>query len=344
MKKVGVCGHFGKNQINGQTIKTKEVTKELVKQLGRDQVMKVDTSEWRHKPHILIFNLIKLLRKCENIVVFPAHNGVRVFIPLLSILNYFSKRRLHYVVIGGWLPEMVDIKKYLKPHLRRFEKIYVETNILKVKLLMKGLSNVEVMPNFKASDPSSIVEANLNLEKPYQFCFFARVIPDKGIEDAIDAIHVVNSKAKEKVCHLDVFGPINEEYRLRLNEIISSSNEDVEYKGVLSPQKTGTVLQKYYMQIFPTKFYTEGLPGSIIDSYFAGLPVLASKWESFHDVIVEGETGVGYAFNDSIALLRKLEWVIQNPDKIYQMRQKCQTKALQYSSDVVSKILIANLK
>ena len=45
MKKVCVIGHFGfgKELLNGQTIKTKTVTIELEKQLGKDQVVKIDT-------------------------------------------------------------------------------------------------------------------------------------------------------------------------------------------------------------------------------------------------------------------------------------------------------------
>ena len=54
------------------------------------------------------------------------------------------------------------------------------------------------------------------------------------------------------------------------------------------------------MQIFPTRFTTEGIPGSIIDSYYAGVPVLASKWNSFDDVIEDGKTGVGL----SLAIMR----------------------------------------
>lgn len=45
MKKVCVIGHFGfgENLLNGQTIKTKIVTKELDKQFGADQVVKIET-------------------------------------------------------------------------------------------------------------------------------------------------------------------------------------------------------------------------------------------------------------------------------------------------------------
>ncbi len=50
MYKVGVCGHFGgeKNLLNGQTVKTKLLTKELRLALGTQDVNIVDT-QWVEK-------------------------------------------------------------------------------------------------------------------------------------------------------------------------------------------------------------------------------------------------------------------------------------------------------
>ena len=44
MKLVGIIGHFGfgLNMLNGQTIKTKIVTKALEDRFGNDEVLKVD--------------------------------------------------------------------------------------------------------------------------------------------------------------------------------------------------------------------------------------------------------------------------------------------------------------
>lgn len=49
MYKVGVCGHFGseKNLLNGQTVKTKLLTKELRLALGTQDVNIVDTHGWK---------------------------------------------------------------------------------------------------------------------------------------------------------------------------------------------------------------------------------------------------------------------------------------------------------
>ena len=45
MKKVCIIGHFanGENLLNGQTVKTKIVTKEIIKNLGKNSVSCIDT-------------------------------------------------------------------------------------------------------------------------------------------------------------------------------------------------------------------------------------------------------------------------------------------------------------
>ena len=45
MKKIAVIGHFGfgTESLDGQTVKTKIVTNELQRQLGEEQILRIDT-------------------------------------------------------------------------------------------------------------------------------------------------------------------------------------------------------------------------------------------------------------------------------------------------------------
>ncbi|WP_333575700.1 hypothetical protein [Faecalibacillus intestinalis] len=114
-KTVCIIGHFGfaKNLLNGQTVKTKIITKELEKQLGKEEVLKIDTHGGKKKMLQLIFQLPVTMKNVKNIIMMPAHNGIRFFAPLLVFFNSFFHIKLHYVVIGGWLPEFLENKKTL---------------------------------------------------------------------------------------------------------------------------------------------------------------------------------------------------------------------------------------
>ena len=84
MKKVCVIGHFGfgENLLNGQTIKTKIVTKELDKQFGADQVVKIDTHGGAKSLPSVVFQMIKAFIKCDNIIIFPAHRYLYHYVTL----------------------------------------------------------------------------------------------------------------------------------------------------------------------------------------------------------------------------------------------------------------------
>ena len=86
MKKVAVIGHFayGMEYLDGQTIKTKIVTEELQKQLGDEQVGKTDTHGGIKTLFKAPFHAFNALKNSKNVIIFPAHNSLRVYAPLLS--------------------------------------------------------------------------------------------------------------------------------------------------------------------------------------------------------------------------------------------------------------------
>ena len=159
MVKIGICGHFGKkkNLLNGQTIKTKTLTEEIIKHFGPQLVKTVDTHGWRQNSISLVVNCYQLINKAENLIILPAHNGIKVFAPLFMLLNKVFNRKLHYVVIGGWLSELLEKNQRLKNQLNKFEGIYVETDVMVKSLQEIGLENVRHLPNFKHLD---ILEEN----------------------------------------------------------------------------------------------------------------------------------------------------------------------------------------
>lgn len=345
MKAVCVIGHFGfgKNLLNGQTIKTKIVTTELEKQFGTDQVVKIDTHGGIKSLPSVVFQMIKAFIKCDNIIIFPAHNGIKIFVPLCNSINVFFHRRLHYVVIGGWLPSFLKDKNNLKKGLTKFRKIYVETSILKNSLHEVGLDNVTILRNFKDINPIKEKDLNMNIVKPLNICTFSRVMKEKGIEDIVNAVIEVNEKYKETSYTLDIYGQVDEQQTNWFDELQKSFPSYVKYRGMVQFDKSVEILKDYFFLAFPTRFYTEGIPGTILDAYAAGIPVLASKWESFNDVVDDGSTGIGYEFADYKDLKQKLEYIYENPNEIIALKNLCIEKAEEYLPQVAIKALMDEL-
>ena len=345
MKAICIIGHFGfgKEMLDGQTVKTKTVTAELERQLGADQIVKIDTHGGARVLPRGILQAYKGFRHCKNIIIFPAQNGIRVFAPLCAVLNRHFHRKLHYVVIGGWLAEFLKEHGRLKKALKQFSGIYVETNTMKQALQTSGLANVVLMPNFKDIRVLSESELVYSKGEPYRLCTFSRVTPKKGIEDACRAVMSINSSAGRTVFALDIYGPISKEDGAWFASIRSEFPAYIRYMGAVPYEKSVEVLKDYYALLFPTRFYTEGIPGTMLDAYAAGIPVISACWESFSDIVDEHAVGLGYAFGDIQDLIRILTDVAESPEVLNAMKPTCIQKARRYRPEVAAAILLNHL-
>jgi glycosyltransferase involved in cell wall biosynthesis len=112
---------------------------------------------------------------------------------------------------------------------------------------------------------------------------------------------------------------------------------------VIEQEKSTNVLKDYYLLLFPTHYKTEGLPGSIIDAYTAGVPVIASRWQGFSDVILEGITGFGYEMKNQKELNNILVNLIDD-SLVNIMRLNCIQEAQKYTPKNAISVLVDKLK
>lgn len=345
LKRVSVIGHFGFGEIHlgGQTVKTKVITKELEKRLGEDQVKKYDTHGGKRVLLRMLARALNALRNSENVVMLPAHGGVKFFAPVLTWFNFLYKRKLFYIVIGGWLPEYLKTKPVLRHCLKKFNGIFVETNTMQKDLQELGFENVYVMPNCKELRILPSEGLTYSIEEPYRLCTFSRVMKEKGIEDAVKAVKLVNGRRNRTVYTLDIYGQIDEEQKEWFEKLQVQFPECVRYCGVVGYDKSVETLKDYFALLFPTKYFTEGIPGTIIDAYAAGVPVISSRWGNFSDIIEEGTTGFGYEFNNNEELIQILERVLADPRLILNMKKSCLEESKKYLPETVLELLVEKL-
>ncbi len=341
-----ILGHFGEgiNLLNGQTVKTRIIAEELQNQLGEDQVQKIDTHGGWKTLLKAPFQVLKALKKSKNVLIFPAHNGLRIYAPLLSFFKHFFKgRKLHYVVIGGWLPEFVSKRKRLAKTLKKFDGIYVETNTMKKALEAQGFENIYLMPNCKKLTVISEDELVYPEGTPYKLCTFSRVSKKKGIEDAVKAVRSVNNSFGFKAFTLDIYGQVDYEQVEWFNELQSSFPEYIKYKGCVAFDKSVEVLKNYFALLFPTYYEGEGFAGTLIDAFSAGLPVIASDWK-YNPEIVNECVGYVYPAKDCAALTAVLKSVLENPDSLIGKKRICLEEAAKYDINSALKELINQME
>jgi glycosyltransferase involved in cell wall biosynthesis len=344
-KTVGMIGYFarGKSKSGGQEAKTWSIAQELDNIYGKKDVVKVDTLNWKKHPLKLLTQLIWIGNNCKNVVMLPAQKSVRVFTPILLAVKRFSGTLIHYAVVGGWLPVMTEKHTNLRSWLKKVDYIYVETSSMKCALENQGFNNVVVFPNFKHIEPLLYRDLPTGYKEPFKLCFFARVTQKKGLEDAVRAVIRLNEKYKKTIYKLDIYGPVQGGEEQWFRDLKKMFSEDIEYKGFVEPNESVRILRNYFGLVFPTHFKTEGIPGTILDAYAAGVPVIASRWDNCRDLLDEGTTGYSFELGSEKALEEILEDIYERPDRFIAMKKNCIDKANRILPENIIKIMVDNM-
>ncbi len=339
--RIGILGHFGigLTLLNGQTVKSNNLADALEKYTDIE-VRKIDSHGWTRAPFRLLNSIKTAFRDCDAVIMLPAHNGVKVFSPLLLHYRKKYKKKIFYDVIGGWLPKLVSENRGLAKSLKKFDGIWVETSTMKKKLEELGFDNVVTVPNFKELSPISAEELVADKSEPYRLCTFSRVMKEKGIETAANVITDINEKLGHTVFELDIYGQVDSAQTEWFDELKARFPEYIRYCGCVDSSKSVEMLRSYFALLFPTHFYTEGIPGTIIDAYAAGIPVISARWESFADVIDDGETGIGYSFDDTSSFEKVLTDVAADPGRLNRMKAAALKKSDEFlTSRVVGELI-----
>jgi glycosyltransferase involved in cell wall biosynthesis len=122
--------------------------------------------------------------------------------------------------------------------------------------------------------------------------FFARVMREKGIFEAIELAKVLH-KAQVDIS-LDIIGPICfSESRdcLAFNGELTKNADLLNYCGCIDPINVQSVLSRYNILLFPTRYEGEGFPGSIVDAMMSGLCVICTDWRYNKEIIEHTQCG-----------------------------------------------------
>ena len=280
----------------------------------------------------------------KDIIVLLSINGMRIIFPLLSLSARIHNRRVFHDVIGGSLDKYVIRYPKFKKYLKSFTVNWVETEMLKLALRERGIDNCEVIPNFKRLPILTEDELPTAFHEPFQFCTFSRVIQEKGIEEAIRTVEEINEEKGRVTCTLDIYGSIDESYRPQFLKIIDETSSAISYCGVVHYDKSVDMIKQYYALLFPTYWDSEGMPGTIVDSFSAGLPVIASDWNSNKEIIQDMYNGIIYPNSMVKTLKEAVVFSMQNSKTINEMKRACIKTAELYKPDNYIKQIIDEIE
>lgn len=287
MKGILVIGYFGYNtgQLDGQTVKTRDVYRLAIEQT-HDAVDYYDTEDFKFNK-MSIFKMFWKVIKCRILFYLPAHNNLKYIFPIIYILSVIFRFQIHYFVVGGWLREFLYDLPIHRFMLRRIAGIHVETNMLLTELKdFYHFEDVDIFPNFRFFDftPKRSSSSRLRL------VFMARINKMKGLDWIFDLAREIEIRHLKNMFSITFYGQVLEDDREYFEENLSKF-AFMEYKGALEPNEIYGTLSQYDVMLLPTHYYTEGLPGSVVDAYISGIPVIVTEWKHAHEFVEDGATG-----------------------------------------------------
>jgi len=334
--KVLVIGYFGyvTSQNDGQTIKTRNIY-DLLKN-NNENIFTIDyfdTQSFKLNK-LLIFKMIWIMLFCNKIVYLPAQNNLTYIFPFIYIICKLKRIDILYFVVGGWLATYLENKKIHIFLLSKIRGIFTESEQLKSLLIKKyKFNNVTVFQNFRIHSFIPSFSQKSDDFDDFKIVFMARINRMKGI-DAIFRLaeHIDNQYGKYHQIVIDFWGPIEQKdeefFRKKVDEFTF-----INYKGILDPEQIYTTLNTYDLSVLPTKYITEGFPGTILDSYISGIPVIVSNWKYAPEFVEQGKTGFIFDLNKEDEFYYFVNKLYRDRKILLEMKQNAFKKSKMYSSE-----------
>lgn len=294
-----------------------------------EKIIVVDTEKWRKNPFVAL-KLLTALAFTRNAKVIISCEAMAP--KVVKFLYYFRlQRNVIYWVIGCDVVRRITEGELNPKHFVYLKSIVVQSPKMVTNLNGVGLKNAIYVPNSKPVFDISPKEHNT---KETKFVFVSRIIPEKGCDYIINCVNRLNAKGYKDQYSVTFYGKVGPEYHFK-EKIADIDN--VEFKGVLNLlNKAGyEELSSYDIFLFPTFYKGEGFPGSVIDAYISGLPIIASDWHFNKEVVKEGETGFVIPPKDENALYDIMLTLIQDKAVLSKMRQNCINEAKRYDVNSV---------
>ncbi len=337
--KVIVLGYFGyvTNQLDGQTVKTRSVYELLkLKEKEIGNISYFDTQQFQYSK-LSYIKMFSSLLNCNKLIYLPAHNNLKYIFPLLFIISKLKRIDVIYIVIGGWVDEFLRSKKLHVKMLSRIKGIFTESNLMTNNLIGQyNFKNVITFPNFRLHSfiPSFKIDPN-----SFKVAYMARIFREKGIDIVFRlADYIQKTYGTEHTISIDFYGPIQKDEEDYFREELDKYYF-VSYKCVLEPDQIYKTLEQYDVVVLPTRFFTEGFPGTIMDAYISGVPVIVTRWKYAAEFVNHGNSGFLFDLNKEEDFYSYVDQLYSDRIQLLKMKHGAYEKSKEYSSESAWQIL-----
>ena len=140
--------------------------------------------------------------------------------------------------------------------------------------------------------------------KPVRFVYVARVMKAKGIDQYLEAAHILKKKYPETEFH--ICGFCEEDYKTILSE--HEKTGEIIYHGLVDDVRK--IEKDCHCVVLPT-FHPEGISNVLLEGAAIARPLITTNRPGCRETVNDGETGYLVKERDSEDLIEKMEKFIK---------------------------------
>jgi len=226
------------------------------------------------------------------------------------------ERIMRYLLISGkaevWLQGQERYESYRGKISRN-----ANTRLFLLNAVLRDLPN-----NMELSD----------LEKKEDLIFVGRITVEKGVFDLIEALSILSAEDFNPTLMFIGEGPDKTKAMELAKQLLDS--EQVKFMDyVSSPQQLTGLIKQAKLFVLPS--YTEGLPRSMVESMYLGIPVLVTPVGGIKYVIRNGENGFFTTPGSPFELASKIKEILKliDHDQADSIVVRARNEAMKYTFD-----------
>ncbi len=218
--------------------------------------------------------------------------------PIIILIGKLFKKNTSLRLFGGnkkeiYLNSSIPVQKFLTLIYSNIDILFFET-----KYQMDFFSNMNKKSFWFPNSRNRTLYPTLPRTFEKKFVFMSHIMPEKGIDELIEAVQQLDSSYTVDFYGLIRHEKYTQEYFLEKN---------ISYKGTLNSSEVLTSLNKYDVVILPS--YKEGYPGIIIEAYSLGIPVITTTLPSIKEIVDPYKTGILVKPKSVVELVDAIQYI-----------------------------------